>query len=67
LEPVKISLQLNSKQINVIAGNWKQSQLVKTSVQSNNKQAGERKLEVVAASWNQLKEFTAAACYLSRA
>jgi len=34
--------------------NWKQSQLVKTSVQSNSRQV-KRKLEAVAASWNQLK------------
>jgi len=65
LESIKISAQLNSKHMNVIAGNWRQSQPVKSIVQSNNRQV-KRKLEAVAASWNHLKEFTNVACCLSR-
>jgi len=63
LELVKISAQLNSKQINVIAENWKQSQPVKSSVQSNSKHT--KKLKAVTASWNQFKELTTVACCLS--
>jgi len=66
LQPVKISAQLNSKQMSVIASNWRQSQPVKSFVQSNSRQV-KRKLKAAAASWNQLKVFTAIACCLSRA
>jgi len=49
LESIKISAQLNSKQMSVVAGNWRQSQPVKSIAQSNSRQV-KRKLEVVAAS-----------------
>jgi len=41
LQPVKISAQLNSKQMSVVASNWRQSQPVKSSVQPNSKQEKE--------------------------
>ena len=57
MEPVKISAHINSKQTSVVAGNWRQSQPVKSFVQCNSRQVI-RKLEAVAAGWKQLKEFT---------
>jgi len=67
LERVKISAQLNSKEVKEIARSWKQSQPVATSYCAAQQQAGERELKAVATSWNQLKVFTAAACCPSRA
>jgi len=66
LETVKINAQLNSKQMSVVAGHWRQSQPVKSIVQSNSRQV-KRKLEAVVASWNQLKDFTNIVCCLSHA
>jgi len=33
LQPVKISAQLNTKQMSVVASNWRQLQLVESSMQ----------------------------------
>jgi hypothetical protein len=42
LQSVKMTAQLNSKQMSVVAGNWRQLQLVESSMQPNSTQMKER-------------------------